>query len=228
VCANDFVTSLEHPLLRWTASELWWLEYCHSCCLLCCVRQLCTAACTQMCAVLNLYLVRLVFVFFCKCLVCIFVSSVLDHFGFMLLVSFVGFSFFSTKPKGWLGRMSPKSLLGCKMLLHWSQVWMSICVLLSLTVAADVCYQALYPLVLSKILCVLWHWLMFSIFSNAVLLYPYLMLCWLFWQLCSFYLNMSNIVLISHALAQYGWVCGRSLFLPQQWQWWICRFSVAI
>jgi len=78
---------------------------------------------------------------------------------------------------------------------------MSICVLLSLTVAADVCYQALYPLVLSKILCVLWYWLMFSIFSNAVLLYPYFMLCWLFWQLCSFYLNMSNIVLISHALA---------------------------
>ena len=36
-------------------------------------------------------------------------SSVLDHFGFMLLVSFVGFSFFGTKPKGWLGRMSPKA-----------------------------------------------------------------------------------------------------------------------
>jgi len=44
---------------------------------------------------------------------CVCVS--LGHFGFVSLVSFVGFwFFFSTEPRDWLGRMSPKLPILCQ------------------------------------------------------------------------------------------------------------------
>jgi len=45
---------------------------------------------------------------FCKGLVCIFVCFCVDHFGFCVAVSFVGFTLFRTEPTDWLGRSSPK------------------------------------------------------------------------------------------------------------------------
>jgi len=51
----------------------------------------------------------LIFVF-SECLVCIFVRFCvcLDHFSFVLLVVSLDLFFFSTEPRDWLGRTSPK------------------------------------------------------------------------------------------------------------------------
>jgi len=50
---------------------------------------------------LCIFQVKVWFVFLCFC-----VS--LDRFGFVLLVSFVGFGFFSTEPRDWLERTVPE------------------------------------------------------------------------------------------------------------------------
>jgi len=83
------------------------VEYCHNCSALCCVRQLCTAVCTQ---VLNLRLGLDSFLCVFNGLVCILCCCIsLDYFGFMLSASFVCFFFvFFSVPSqeiGWEERL---------------------------------------------------------------------------------------------------------------------------
>jgi len=119
-CVQAFIiswTTTESPLLQQTASVMQRLEvkgeYYQNCSVLCCVWQLCTSVCAKMWAVIKFMFVRVRLVFSClqNCSLYFLCVSVLAQ---VLCCYLVLLGVFSTEPKDWLGRPSPKWPILCQ------------------------------------------------------------------------------------------------------------------